>query len=99
MGREIRTFETVRALGMAKSSLAQSHKAPCDPRRTRRFGRVNGPAFRKIRPTLQRAGRASGPPFDTSWRDQVNRLRSYVDVMHHTVSNVIHSQCCQAAML
>jgi len=55
--------------------------------------------FRKIRPTLQVADQACEPRFYPPSDVQPDKRHCAVDVMQHTVSDVIHSQCCQTAML
>jgi hypothetical protein len=55
--------------------------------------------FSKIRPTLQVADRRREPRFYRPSHVQAAKGYFVVDVMHHTVSDVIHNQCCQTAML
>ena len=55
--------------------------------------------FRKIRPTLQVAERRREPRFYRPSNVIVAKGVLVVDVMHHTVSDVIHNHCCQPAML
>jgi len=60
---------------------------------------VDATVFRKIRPTLERARPGLAARFSVCGRLRARQLASYVVVMQHTVSDVIHNHCGHAAML
>jgi len=61
--------------------------------------RVAATVLRKIRPKLERTREGLGAPFRGSSSPERHGVPCHVDVMHHTVSDVIHTQCGHAAML
>jgi len=65
----------------------------------KRGERLNEAPFRKIRPTVERGRRPPGQRNKGASPLRLATIATTVVVMHHTVSNVIHSHCCQPAML
>jgi len=60
---------------------------------------VDATLFRKIRPTLEGAREGLSACFRSLQPAPGGVYSSHVDVMQHTVSDVIHNQCGHTAML